>query len=233
MGRVLRVPSWGLPDAWRTLFIALVAGSIAFLAAYPLHVDPMNGWGLIVTSSIPWVVMIGWPVHVARTKGNGARIDFGLQLTRAHVRFAVLAAVIAYCVAGLAAMIILKIHGPFTSTAGDVASHQRGVVLATFALLMITVAPVAEEIAFRGLLFAALCKRGLSEIGSMLLSAVAFALFHFEPTRLLLLVALGVVLGEVRRRTGSTSASIVVHMLNNLPSAIALLVTAISPLVHR
>jgi membrane protease YdiL (CAAX protease family) len=193
----------------------------------------MNGWGLLFTAAVPWAAMIGWPVVVAKRKGNGAQIDFGLQLTKAHVRTAVLAAVYAYGGAGLVALVIEKVHGPFNSVAGQVASAQRGIVLVVFALTMVTIAPLAEEIAFRGLLYTALCKRGISEIAAVLISAIAFAAFHFEPTRLPLLFAIGVVLGEVRRRTGSTAASVITHVLNNAPSAISLIVTAVGTFLHR
>jgi membrane protease YdiL (CAAX protease family) len=85
-------------------------------------------------------------------------------------------------------------------------------------------APVVEEIAFRGLLYTALCKRGTSAHIASLVSALAFAGIHAEPARLVILVALGLVLGEVRRRTGSTAAAIVTHVMNNIPAAVVLLV---------
>ena len=66
--------------------------------------------------------------------------------------------------------------------------------------------------------------RGLAPWLTVTLTTAAFAVFHFEPTRLLVLVVIGAVLGYVRaadRR--SLGASIVTHAVNNLPGALGLL----------
>ena len=83
-------------------------------------------------------------------------------------------------------------------------------------------APVVEELAFRGLLFNSLRKRGLGVAWTLVISSVAFALIHFEPTRLLVLVALGFVLGIVRWRTGSLLACMITHAMINAPAGLVL-----------
>jgi membrane protease YdiL (CAAX protease family) len=88
-------------------------------------------------------------------------------------------------------------------------------------------APIVEEIAFRGLLYGALAKAHINEHLVVVITAIVFALFHFEPKRFVILFAIGMILGEVRRRTGSTSAAMVTHVVNNAPAAIFILVTAL------
>jgi membrane protease YdiL (CAAX protease family) len=88
-------------------------------------------------------------------------------------------------------------------------------------------APIVEEIAFRGLLYGALAKAQVNEHLVVAITALVFALFHFEPKRFIILFAIGLILGEVRRRTGSTSAAIVAHIVNNTPAALYILVTAL------
>jgi len=88
-------------------------------------------------------------------------------------------------------------------------------------------APIVEEIAFRGMLYGALAKAHINEHLVVLITALVFALFHFEPKRFLILFVIGIILGEVRRRTGSTSAAIVAHVVNNAPAAIFTLVSAL------
>lgn len=213
-----------MPDAWITLAVTIGLAIGVYVLALATRFDPYNGWGLVATSAVPWLGLAGWPIWVTRRKGNGATIDLGLQLTRAHLRVAVLAGLAAYAVGLLGAWLTTRVHGDFTSTAGEVGSRQHGLVLVVFALMAAFVAPVVEEIAFRGLLFTSLCKRGTSAYAASLISALVFAAFHAEPARLAILVALGVVLGEVRRRTGSTSAAIVTHVMNNVPAAVVLLI---------
>ena len=61
---------------------------------------------------------------------------------------------------------------------------------------------------------------------TVLISAVAFSLLHFEPRRLLVLLAIGIVLGVVRWRTRSLGAAIVAHGVNNLPGALGIVALA-------
>jgi len=55
------------------------------------------------------------------------------------------------------------------------------------------------------------------------ITAVLFAGFHFEPSRIAVLLVLGGGLTAVRAWTGSTGASMVAHLTINLPGAIAIL----------
>ncbi|MGB4590167.1 MAG: type II CAAX endopeptidase family protein [Clostridiaceae bacterium] len=86
----------------------------------------------------------------------------------------------------------------------------------TFILLFISIvllAPVVEEIVFRGILFNLLNKkRGL--IFSMIVSSVFFGVLHAEtmiPT-----TVIGFVLCFIYQKTGSLKLSIAGHMFNNL-----------------
>ena len=85
-------------------------------------------------------------------------------------------------------------------------------------------APIVEELFFRGLFFAALRKRGVGAVLTILITGAVFAGFHFEPTRFFVLLPTGLVLGWVRWKTGSTGASMVAHGLVNAPGALLLLV---------
>jgi membrane protease YdiL (CAAX protease family) len=150
-------------------------------------------------------------------------LDYGLMISPRHVRVAASIFVIGMAGATVAAWVITTVHGDFTSTAAAAASHQHGAVLVVFALSTVLVAPVCEEVAFRGLLFTALHKRGLADRAVVVISAAVFAAYHLEPTRFLLLFVLGLALGEVRLRTGSTSAAMITHALVNLLPAITML----------
>lgn len=75
-------------------------------------------------------------------------------------------------------------------------------------------APLAEEVFFRGALYAWLRQR-LSARSAIPISAAAFALIHWYPPILPLAFALGLGFGWVRERSGSTVPTIVVHALHN------------------
>ena len=187
------------------------------------HTDPSFGMGLILSMIFPWLALAGWPVVASVIKGNGPRVDYGLIFTKKHVRLGVLGGLASFVVAAIIGQITIKILGPITSAAGDLAGVQVGFVRVLFVLFIVIGAPIVEELAFRGLLFSALCKTGVQPILSVVISAAAFAIFHFEPQRLAILFLVGLVLGELRRRSGSLVPGIVAHAVNNSPALVLLL----------
>lgn len=80
----------------------------------------------------------------------------------------------------------------------------------------IVLAPLCEEILFRGYLHTAL-QRFLPFIPRLLLSAAAFALFHIENGLLFVLFVLptGLLLGLARERSGSIALPLLIHALMN------------------
>jgi uncharacterized protein len=83
------------------------------------------------------------------------------------------------------------------------------------------IAPVAEEILFRGLLQKAL-ERHLGKWGGLILASILFGLVHGQPKALPMLALLGLALGYVYQRTGSLRLPILMHIANNA-MALALL----------
>ena len=222
-GRVLKYPNWGLGDVVGTLLAGVVIGAFAGVIMMVLGVDPMHGWALILTLTLPWLGYIFYPLVATKYKGNGLRIDLGLSLTKQQLRLGVAGGFCSLLVAGLAGLLSTKLFGPITSAAGEAGMHEHGLVAVTFALLVMTAGPLVEEIVFRGLLLGSLLKREMAPALSLVISAGVFSIVHFEPKRLLILFGAGLVMGEVRRRTGSTAASTITHMINNAPAAIALM----------
>ncbi|CAN5635213.1 hypothetical protein BH09VER1_BH09VER1_15400 [soil metagenome] len=82
---------------------------------------------------------------------------------------------------------------------------------------MVLVAPVTEELVFRGYAFAGWINK-ISPIGTILATAACFAAIHLQYgwAGLLCVFGFGLILGTVRWRTGNIYAGIVLHMLANL-----------------
>lgn len=225
-GRVLRAPTWGLWDVVIGMVGAIVVGlgvGLAFLVTGTSFVT-----AALLGTLIPWIVLAGYPILVARLKGNGARIDFGLRLSWSDTGWGVLGGLMALLLAGIAAVVTQQFFPEVTSAAGEVADDLTAeggrAAIVIFAVMLMVGAPIVEELFFRGLMFSALRKRGVGAVLSIVISAVVFAGFHIEPLRFLVLLPSGLVLGFVRWRTGSTGAAMVTHGMVNAPGAIALLV---------
>ena len=96
------------------------------------------------------------------------------------------------------------------------AAHGTGARLLTVAVVVV-LAPIAEEVVFRGVLLPGLAQR-LTPTSALLWSALIFALFHV-PSHGAGAVApglLALVFGWARLRTGGLAAPIALHTTNNL-----------------
>lgn len=222
-GRLLRTPRWGLWDVV-IAFVGVVALGVAVAIVLPAVTSESSpAWQLMLAVTVPWVAMAGWPILATALRGNGARVDLGVRLTWGDLGFGAIGGVVAWILLGVVALITLALTGEFTSTAGEVAVEiardGNRLWLIAFALAIGLGAPIVEELLFRGLFYSALRKRGLHDLWAILITAVAFAALHFEPVRLPILFAMGLVAGVLRWRTRALGASMVAHAMVNTPGA--------------
>lgn len=86
-------------------------------------------------------------------------------------------------------------------------------VFPLFAILAL-LAPLVEELVFRGLLYGWLAGRWGQPV-AFVVSSLAFAAAHVEPAHAVLVLPLGLWFGWLRWRTGSLVPSLVAHTINN------------------
>lgn len=87
-------------------------------------------------------------------------------------------------------------------------------------LVMGFLAPVVEELVFRGLLFGWLAGRWGGGVAAGI-SSLVFAGAHLEPAHILLVLPLGLLFGWLRWRTGSLLPSMAAHIVNNSFAVVA------------
>jgi membrane protease YdiL (CAAX protease family) len=92
--------------------------------------------------------------------------------------------------------------------------------LALSLLLLAVLAPLVEELVFRGLLYGWLTGRWGKNVG-WIVSSIAFALAHTEPAHIILVFPLGLLFGWLRKRTDSLLPSLVAHIANNSLALVA------------
>ena len=125
----------------------------------------------------------------------------------------------------VASMVYISIMGPdVTSAVGEVFGGLRSGVPAalTVWVVVVIIAPLCEEIVYRGLLWGALEKYGVNRWAVFAITTVVFAVAHLELTRMPLLVVISVPLGLARLYTGRLLPSVVAHQVNNVLPGIAL-----------
>jgi membrane protease YdiL (CAAX protease family) len=180
--------------------------------------------GLALALSVPTVLAAATALLITRVRGNGPRIDLGLEWTRRDVGLG-----LAFGFGGLAltipaSIVYIAIVGEdATSAVGEVfAGIRAGPALAALVLVIVVlVVPFCEEILYRGLLWGGIEKlagRWVAFVASTLLFAVA----HFELTRTPLLLVVAIPIAIARLYTGRLPASIIAHQINNLAPGIVL-----------
>ncbi len=94
-----------------------------------------------------------------------------------------------------------------------------------FALAAAIGAPLVEEVIFRGLLYSGL-RQKFDWLPTALISSFIFAFVHGDPWQFLGLFGLGFAFAWVREKTGSLSAPMILHAVNN---SFAILMFVTSP----
>jgi membrane protease YdiL (CAAX protease family) len=87
-------------------------------------------------------------------------------------------------------------------------------LLAVQAVVTVVIAPIGEEILFRGILYTAIKQRGRPKT-AVWVTAVLFAIIHFSPVNLLSLLFLGIVLTALYEKTKNLLAPILLHSAFN------------------
>ena len=95
-----------------------------------------------------------------------------------------------------------------------------------FGIISITImAPLVEELLFRGAIQGHLTKIGVKPLPAILASSAIFGIIHMNPTQILFAFAIGLIFGWLYYRTGSLVPGIVGHFINNSLATIQMAMT--------
>jgi membrane protease YdiL (CAAX protease family) len=180
---------------------------------------------LIVLVCVQNFVIIGWLAMVARRKGTGSlRSDFGLQLRRPAAAWLsdlpfFFIGIGLQLVALLPLGLLQEIYGHTEKQ--DVvksADHATSWQIPVLALAIVLLAPITEELLFRGTLLRSLLRKFDPTI-AVFVTALVFGLVHAlgDPSigtviALPAIVLLGVISGYQAASTGNLSRSILLHV---------------------
>jgi membrane protease YdiL (CAAX protease family) len=226
---------WGLPDAVIAWVAGLLAGVVvAAVAVAALGVpddeiadDVSVFLAAIVGQNVTVVAVLA---VVARRKGRGSlRGDFGLALRPRDLGW--LPGGVVFQI-GLALTLypIVRVYGDDEAQGVvDLLEDASGAGLVVFVVAVVALAPLTEELLFRGVLLRALLRR-TTPAWAVAGSALAFALVHplGDPDvgsviAVPALLALGLVSGAVAVRSGDLSRSILLHAGFNLLTVLTVL----------
>jgi len=224
----LLVP-WRLLDAAEmlvVLFAALVLlgllGGLAIRHFGQAVSDPVTRAGLIAAQYLTFI-LIGFLIMMRRVKApTDQKLSvLGLRVV-GRLGPLVYAGVAGYSIYLLALMAQgLIVHStPLAHLEGlqmgiKLLGQQSAMSIVVYLVLLGLVAPVAEELIFRGFVYPAL-RRYLPPFTAVGLSAIIFGLMHMNSLALVQIVGIGIVLAVLYERTRSVIPCIVCHAMNNI-----------------
>jgi uncharacterized protein len=223
--------AWGLPDAllcWMAGYLGAILASIPLYASHGgTDIDTKLVFGVILPAQQLMVLLA--VVYVTRLKGQKSlAADFGLVVRLRDAKALIVGATLEIVLTlALLPIIQLDPDAQNQQLLSDLKDHRDIGTIVLFVIGAVVLAPIIEELLFRGVLLRALLRRA-QPVTAVLTSAVIFALVHYlgDPNTLPFLPALtglGVVLAVVALRSGDLSTSIFIHAGFNLTTTILFL----------
>lgn len=227
--QTLPLPKWGMWSAIGLTLFAIVATLVGgFVAAAVLTLDMNSDLSSAIMGlalCLPYVAVIGLLSLVTRRKGLPLAQGVGLRPVSVW-RIAPFALVVAFgarLLTGLWGLLLQAFGVDLPGSRIDpTALLPPGVVGIVFTVLAACVlAPIAEEMVFRGVLLSALTERWGERVG-IVVSAAAFAAVHIYPFAMVPIFALALVLARLFLRSRTLWLPVAVHMLFNTLGVVAL-----------
>ncbi|MDP9384638.1 MAG: CPBP family intramembrane metalloprotease [Actinomycetota bacterium] len=199
-------------------FVAALIGGVVSATGTEVSAEDTPPGVLISAAVVQFAATVAFAILFARNWAGPVRAaTFGVRRTPWLRALGWTA--LTYLAFGICALIYSAIvgPGPQQDLVDDLKDERSLVVLVGFALMVGVLAPIAEELFFRGFLFGVLRERIGAGWGAAIAGTV-FGLVHVAgtPVRTLgILVVLGVGLCLLYQKTGSLLPGMALHAVNN------------------
>jgi hypothetical protein len=228
-------PRWGLGDAaggWVAAQLFSQVWAVVVLVASGHIDDDIDTLPLSVVALVQLGLAVAFflvPYVVSRAKGNGLVADFGVRARWEDLWKGGVPGVLAQIVVlPLLYWPLLELIDKSTRdleeparSLSDRVDGATGVIL--LVLIVGVLAPIFEELFYRGLVQRALLKRGLSPTVAIGTTALFFGATHFQLLQLPGLVLAGALFGVLAYRFDRLGPAIAAHVTFNMVTVVALL----------
>jgi uncharacterized protein len=187
-----------------------------------MHKMANDGFLLAFVTIAAAPAWIGVSALAARLRGWRAREYLALVVPRrGEVAFGILFLATLLIASDLFTLLVGREVVPGFMREAYLSARNSG-SLALFFLAVVIVAPISEEIAFRGFLFRGLSASWLGVSGALVATSAAWAAMHvqYDTFTLAQIFLIGLLLGWIRWASGSTLLTIMLHMLANFIACI-------------
>lgn len=186
------------------------------------------GWFNVLAYSISMLVPIAFfDFFIVRKESNGEKLNFRFSTEPVRVYLLIFPMMFGMMLVADYVTQLIPTNGFWLGEIYKLYQEQFSkLMLDPVALIIMTaiIAPILEEILFRGIVMKGLLNNKVNPISAIIISALVFGIMHFNPWQFAGASLLGLVLGLVYYKTKSLLMPILLHAFNNLVSAILMLV---------
>ncbi|MGF1599348.1 MAG: lysostaphin resistance A-like protein [Acidimicrobiales bacterium] len=186
--------------------------------------DPLPVAALVLLNLGLWLGYGGGTLLVSRAKGRDPIDDYGIHLRRLDLPVGVVGGVVVQAVVLpiLYWPLLRFVDGDPSESARELVAGADGLVgHVLLVVAVVVVAPVVEELFFRGLFLRAL-ERSVGTVAAVVVSSAVFALVHRQVLPLPGLFLFGVAAAAITVRTGRLGPAWAFHVGFNLTTLVIL-----------
>ncbi len=168
--------------------------------------------GMLISYIFPMLLTI-WAVKRTFSKKGLPSFEFKHK----NLFFYIVIGAFAFLIVGESTVLLLpEPAGPFKALFDELNQAMKALFSDKISgyLMIAVAAPVLEEVLFRGIILRALLKK-YKPWKAIMISALFFGFFHFNPWQFLYATVLGIYLGYIYWKTGSLFYPILIHWLLN------------------
>lgn len=209
------------------LFVgASLASAVGLGISALLSLDiQQTGWFNVIAYILTFLTpILFFYFFIAKTDGKKLTFDFSTKPFRVYVLIFTMMFGMMIIADYLSQLIPTtgKFLGPLYKMYTDAFVH---LLSSPFSLILMTVilAPILEEILFRGIIMKGMINNKVAPSTAILVSSFIFGAVHFNPWQFAGALLLGLVLGLVYHKTKSLLIPILLHAFNNLLSALMMM----------
>lgn len=211
------------------LIVGMIAGTtfISFVNVISIFVFNTNfqysNFYLMVVNAAGFLgAILSYDFFIARPQ-TGRQLNFNLSLTNLSTLVTIFPLMFGMMLIAEFITSQIPISGPFFGPFYEFFQNMMANMTAdkkTLVVMAVVMAPLFEEIIFRGIIQKGLINKGMKPATAILVASVVFGVVHGNPWQFVGAVLLGCVLGLVYHKTKSLLLPILLHAFNNLCSAL-------------
>ena len=180
-------------------------------------------WFLLLSNTLMWCGAIWAFDYFCCRPETGKKLNFNFSSVNFYTYLLIFPMMFGMGLIAEFISTLIPVTGPVFGKMYDFYSqflNQLSNDTALMIAMAVIMAPIFEEIVFRGIIMKGMLNKGVKPMKAIWISALVFGLVHGNPWQFVGAVLLGFVLGLVYYKTKSLLLPILLHAFNNLVSTV-------------